>query len=176
MKTVLLFLWKTLIFLQKVIMVVGGCVVGVLIFVEVFLRYVLGSPLFGVEELILFIAIWLYFIGAAYGAYERTHIKAELIHLWFTSSRSQAIIRSITGVITVFLAVTMLTWSYPYFVWGLTRGATSQALLLPMVLCQSAIFFGSILMCLYFTTEFIDNILLSLGKKQVFAPLSEKDS
>ncbi|MCF8107401.1 MAG: TRAP transporter small permease [Desulfohalobiaceae bacterium] len=176
MKKLLVFVWNTPIFLQKVIMVVGGCVVGILIFVEVFLRYVLGSPLFGVEELILFIAIWLYFIGAAYGAYERTHIKAELIHLWFTSSRSRAVIRSITGVITVFLALTMLKWSYPYFIWGLTRGATSQALLLPMVLCQSAIFFGAILMCIYFTAELIDNILLSLGKKQVFAPLSEKDS
>lgn len=157
-------------------MVVGGCVVGILIFVEVFLRYVLASPLFGVEELILFIAMWLYFMGAAYGAYERTHIKAELIHLWVHSTKSQAIIRSITGVITVFMALTMLKWSYPYFIWGLTRGATSQALLLPMVLCQSAIFFGTILMCIYFTTELIDNLLLSFGKKQFFAHLSQKDN
>lgn len=176
MKKLLIFVWNTPIFLQKMIMVVGGCVVGVLIFVEVFLRYVLGSPLFGVEEFILFTAIWLYFMGAAYGAYERTHIKAELIHLWFTSPRSQAVIRSFTGVITVFLALTMLKWSYPYFIWGLTRGATSQALLLPMVLCQSAIFFGTILMCIYFTTELIDNLLLSFGKKQFFAHLSQKDS
>ena len=176
MKKFLVFLWNILLFFQKLIMVAGGCLVGVLIFVEVFLRYVLGSPLFGVEELILFTAIWLYFIGAAYGAYERTHIKAELIHLWFQTPRSRAVVRSITGVITVFLAATMVKWSYPYFIWGLTRGATSQALLLPMVLCQSAIFFGSILMSLYFTTELIDNLLLSFGKNQVFAPLSEKDS
>ncbi|MFW6055213.1 MAG: TRAP transporter small permease [Thermodesulfobacteriota bacterium] len=176
MKRFLVFLWNILLFLQKLIMVAGGCLVGTLIFVEVFLRYVLGSPLFGVEELILFTAIWLYFIGAAYGAYERTHIKAELIHLWFQSPRSRALVRSITGVITVFLAATMVKWSYPYFIWGLTRGATSQALLLPMVLCQSAIFFGSILMCLYFTTELIDNLRLSFGKNQVFAPLSGKDS
>lgn len=176
MKQFFLFLWNTPIFLQKVIMVVGGCVVGILIFVEVFLRYVLASPLFGVEELILFIAMWLYFMGAAYGAYERTHIKAELIHLWVHSTKSQAIIRSITGVITVFMALTMLKWSYPYFIWGLTRGATSQALLLPMVLCQSAIFFGTILMCIYFTTELIDNLLLSFGKKQFFAHLSQKDN
>lgn len=175
MKKILLFLWKMLIFLQKFIMVAGGCLAGILIFVQVFLRYVLGSPLFGVEELILFIAVWLYFIGAAYGAYERSHIKAELILLGFTSTRSKAVIRSINGVITVFLAVTMVKWSYPYFIWGLTRGATSQALLLPMVLCQSAIFFGSILMSIYFTTELLDNLLLSLGKKQIFAPLSEKD-
>lgn len=176
MMKILIFLWKTLIFLQKFIMISGGCLAGILIFVQVFLRYVLGSPLFGVEELILFIAVWLYFIGAAYGAYERSHIKAELILLGFTSTKSKAVIRSINGVITVFLAVTMVTWSYPYFIWGLTRGATSQALLLPMVLCQSAIFFGSIFMSIYFTAELLDNLLLSFGKKQIFAPLSEKDT
>ena len=82
MKKIALFLWKIPLFLQVFIMVVGGGVVGILIFVEVFLRYVMGSPLFGIEELILFIGMWLYFMGASYGAYERTHIKAELIDIW----------------------------------------------------------------------------------------------
>lgn len=161
-------------FLQKVIMVGGGAVVGILIFTEVFLRYVLGAPLFGIEELILFIGIWLYFMGASYGAYERTHIKAELINIWVKDERTLAVLRTIASVLTVALAVVLVTWTYPYFMWELKRGGTSQALLLPKIICQSAVFIGSVAMAFYFTLELIDNFLASCGKKPVFYPLIER--
>lgn len=174
MKRLALFLWKVPLFLQKFIMVVGGAVVGGLIVTEVFLRYVLGSPLFGIEELILFIGMWLYFMGAAYGAYERSHIKAELVNIWCKSDRSLAILRTIASIFTVVLAITLVSWTYPYFMWEMKRGGTSQALLLPKIICQSAVFTGSILMAFYFTLELVDNALQALGKKQIFAPLIEK--
>jgi TRAP-type transport system small permease protein len=169
-------IWYGLIFLQKTIMVIGGCVIAILIFVEVFLRYVLASPLFGIEELILFIAMWMYFLGASFGAYERTHIQAELIHLWSTSKRSYARVKSVACMITVFMSITMIKWSYPYFIWGITRGAKSQALLLPMVISQSAVFVGSILMSIYFVAELIDYLLQSVGRKPVFVSNSGKDN
>ncbi|GAI80820.1 unnamed protein product, partial [marine sediment metagenome] len=90
--------------------------------VEVVLRYVLGSPLFGVEELICLIAMWLYFIGASYGAYERSHIKAELIHIWFKKPRTYALIKAIGSLITFILSIIMISWTYPYFIWGITKG------------------------------------------------------
>jgi TRAP-type C4-dicarboxylate transport system permease small subunit len=174
MKKLARIIWYGLIFLQKTIMVIGGCVIAILIFVEVFLRYVLASPLFGVEELILFIAMWMYFLGASYGAYERTHIQAELLHLWFKNKRSYTRVKSVACVITVFLSITMIKWSYPYFIWGITRGAKSQALLLPMVISQSAVFIGSILMSIYFTAELIDYLLQGMGRKPFFVSNSEK--
>ena len=156
-------------------MIIAGCIVTVLVFVEVMLRYVFGSPLFGVEEMVCLIAMWLYFIGASYGAYDRTHIKAELVHIWFKTQRSHALINSICSFITFILCVIMIKWSYPYFIWGLKKGETSQALLLPMVLSQSAIFFGAILMSLYFLVELADNILESAGKTAVFKNLSKEE-
>jgi len=176
MKNIGRFIWFGLVFVQKLIIVIGGCVIAILIFIEVFLRYVLASPLFGVEELILFIAMWLYFLGASYGAYERSHIQAELLHLWFKNTRSYARVKLAACVITVLLSVLMVKWSYPYFVWGITRGAKSQALLLPMVISQSAVFFGSILMSIYFTAELFDYVLQSFGKKPFFLSISQKDN
>jgi len=55
-------LWNGLIYFQRLFMVVAGCLVTTMVLVEVFLRYVLGSPLFGVEELICLIAMWLYLL------------------------------------------------------------------------------------------------------------------
>lgn len=176
MKKLARIIWYGLIFLQKTIMVIGGCVIAILIFVEVFLRYVLASPLFGVEELILFIAMWMYFLGTSYGAYERTHIQAELLHLWFKNKRSYARVKSVSCMITIFMSITMIKWSYPYFIWGITMGAKSQALLLPMVISQSAVFVGSILMSIYFAAELIDYVLQSTGRKPFFVSNSEKDN
>jgi TRAP-type C4-dicarboxylate transport system permease small subunit len=176
MKRIGLAIWNGLLFAQRWLMMVAGCFVTVLVFVEVMLRYVFGSPLFGVEELVCLIAMWLYFIGASYGAYDRSHIKAELIHLWVKTPRSYALVRSVTSFITLVLCIIMITWSYPYLIWGIKKGETSQALLLPMVLSQSAIFFGAILMSLYFVVELVDYILESLGKAAVFKELSKGDS
>lgn len=175
MKRIGLKIWNGLIHLQKIFMVVAGCMITVLVFVEVLLRYIFGSPLFGVEELICLIAMWLYFIGASYGAYERSHIKAELIHIWFKRPRSYALVRTISSVITFVLSIIMISWTYPYFIWGITKGETSQALLLPMVLSQSAIFVSAILMSLYFFVELIDYLFQSLGKTAVFEQLSNKE-
>ena len=169
-------IWNGLIHFQKLFMVVAGCLITVLVFVEVLLRYVFGSPLFGIEELICLIAMWLYFIGASYGAYERSHIKAELIHIWFKRPRPYALVKAISSLITFVLSIIMISWTYPYFIWGITKGETSQALLLPMVLSQSAIFFSTILMSLYFFVELIDYILQSLGKTAIFEQLLDKES
>lgn len=168
-------LWNGLLSLQKGFIIIAGCIVAVLIFIEVMLRYVFGSPLFGVEEMVTLIAMWLYFLGASYGAYERSHIKAELVHLWFKTPRSLACVKSIASLITVILSLIMVSWSYPYFIWGIKEGETSQALLLPMVLSQSAVFFGAILMSIYFVAELVDNILETLGKAPFFKNLAETE-
>ena len=175
MKKIGLMVWNGLLYFQRGFIIIAGCVVAVLIFIEVMLRYVFGSPLFGVEELVTLIAMWLYFLGASYGAYERSHIKAELVHLWFKTPRSIARINTLSSLITVALSLIMVSWSYPYFVWGITEGETSQALLLPMVLSQSAVFFGAILMSIYFIAELVDNILESLGKAPFFKNLSGEE-
>jgi len=175
MKKIGRMIWNGLLSVQKGFIIIAGCIVAVLIFVEVMLRYVFGSPLFGVEEMVTLIAMWLYFLGASYGAYERSHIKAELVHLWFKTPRSLALINSIASLITVILSLIMVSWSYPYFVWGIKEGETSQALLLPMVLSQSAVFFGAILMSIYFIAELVDNILESFGKAAFFKYLAEKE-
>lgn len=168
MKKIALTIWNGLLNFQKGFMIVAGYLATVLVFIEVLLRYVFGSPLFGVEEMICFIAMWLYFVGATYGAYERSHIKAELIHLWVKTPRSHAFVKAFSSVMTLGLSIIMVSWSYRYFIWGIKKGETSPALLLPMVLSQSAIFFGAILMTLYFLVELIDYILQTLGKTVSF--------
>ena len=65
-------LWTAKLALQRFVLVVTGALVTILIFVQVVTRYFLGESIFGIEEAASFLAIWLYFIGGAYGAYGST--------------------------------------------------------------------------------------------------------
>ena len=165
MKKLFLFLWHGAVHLQRWFLIVGGCLITILVFIEVLLRYVFESPLFGIEELIVFIAMWLYFIGASLGAYDRTHIKADVIHVWVKSARGMAIIHTINSVITVTLSTIMAFWGYDYFIFGIQRGGESPALRLPLVLPQSAVFIGAILMAIYFFVELVDNFRNAISKE-----------
>jgi TRAP-type C4-dicarboxylate transport system permease small subunit len=164
MKKIGVMIWNGLVFLQKWFIIVAACMVTLLVFVEVMLRYVFRSPLFGVEELVVLVAMWLYFAGASYGAYERSHIKADLITIWFKTPRSLALVNTVASLITVVLSIIMVSWTYPYILWSLKKGGTTQALLLPRVLSQSAIFISALLMTLYFFVEFLDHFRKAISK------------
>jgi TRAP-type C4-dicarboxylate transport system permease small subunit len=172
----IIFLWNLLVSLQRYFLIVGGCVITVLIFTEVMLRYVFVSPLFGIEELIVFIAMWLYFIGASLGAYERSHIKADVIHIWVKKPRSMAIVHTINSVITVALSAILVSWCYHYFLFGIEKGGQTPALRLPVVLSQSAVFAGAILMTIYFFVELVENVRNAISKKPTVEAQSPQGS
>ena len=124
------------------------------------------------RELITFIAMWLYFIGASLGAHDRTHIKADVIHVWVKSARGMAIIHTVNSVITVTLSAIMASWCYQYFLFGIQRGGQSPALRIPLVIPQTGVFVGAILMTLYFTVELVDNFRNAISKEPTIETLS----
>ncbi|MCK4580277.1 MAG: TRAP transporter small permease subunit, partial [Dehalococcoidia bacterium] len=66
---------------------------------EVVTRYFFGTSLFGLEQHVGYTAVWVYFIGAAYGAYERSHIRAEFTRMIFKSDRKFYISKAASGLV-----------------------------------------------------------------------------
>ena len=122
---VLRLIWNLIVQLQRWFIIIGGCIITVLVFIEVMLRYVFESPLFGIEEMIVFIAMWLYFLGASLGAYDRTHIKADVIYVWVKTPRSMAVVATINSIVTVILSAILTSWSYDYIVFSFQRGGSN---------------------------------------------------
>ena len=151
--------------LQRWFIIIGGCVITILVFIEVMLRYVFESPLFGIEEMIVFIAMWLYFLGASLGAYDRTHIKADVIYVWVKTPRAMAIVSTINSIVTVVLAAILSVWSYDYIVFSFQRGGATPALRLPQVIAHMAVFVGAVLMTVYFFAELIDDFRNAISEK-----------
>lgn len=152
-------LWIFLVKMQRLILVISVCISTGAVFTEVILRYFFKTSFVGIEELAAYFAFWMYFMGASYGAYERSHIKAELTHLIFGTTINYAKCRAVTSFIAFAASTWIIPWAYDYTVWGFVRGEQSRSTLLgstyPVVYFQLSIFVGLILMSLYFLVEFI---------------------
>ena len=59
------------------ITIMGSCTM----LLQVITRYVFEIAISGLDEITGHTAVWLYMMGAAYGSYDRSQIKAEMAHL-----------------------------------------------------------------------------------------------
>jgi len=148
---------------QRAILIATSTFIVLILFSSVLMRYVIHYPGMEIEEIVTLVAFWLYFTGAIYGSYERSHIKAELLHLVFKTPRQYAWVKVTASLIVFILAVIMAYWGYHFFIWGIEKQGRSMVLLLPMVYAQSSIFFGAVFMSFYFLVELVDNIRQALG-------------
>ena len=160
---------------QRGIMIATSCFIVLLLFGSVLMRYIFHYPGMEVEEIATMVAFWLYFTGAIYGSYERSHIKAELANVIFKNPKSYAIVRVTASLFVFVLAVIMAYWGYHFFIWGIEMQGRSMVLLLPMVYAQSSILFGAVFMSFYFFVELVDNVRQAAGISPISrAPGEEK--
>lgn len=126
---------------------------------QVVARYIFEISLSGLDEITGHIAVWLYLMGAANGAFERSHIKAEMVHLIIKNKRFLNAIRATSSLISAIVSGYLTIWSYEYVRWSFIKHEVTPALQLPTVIFQFAILFGAALMVVYFMRESIDYVV-----------------
>ena len=130
----LLFRWLPS--LMRVLMVVAAVPLILLIFAQVWLRYVFQLPLLWVEEVAVTPAFWMYMTGAAYAAYDRSHIRVGVIDIAIKDDRRRLTAR---------------------FVEDLIAGPQTATLRYPLVYARSSFFLSAgILGGIYFITDTVD--------------------
>lgn len=127
-----------------------------IVVIQVFLRYVLRAPLMGIEEILLFPAIWLYMLGGANASWERTHIECGILTLYIKRPLTMKLFRLTKSILSVGIGLWLLQWAYWYFAYGMRVHKTSAILHIPLIIGQSAIFIGLSLMILYAIVELLD--------------------
>lgn len=158
MRSLLKYSWNFLLNLQKVIMFLSGVLVLMGLVAAVLLRYVFHKDLYGLEELIMIPAFWMYFIGASYGTHLDTHITADLTNAYIKSKRIKSLIQVLNTMICLVIAAVFTVWANDYVAWSIESGATSSVWGYPHYIPQSAILFGFLLMTFYLLVKFIKEI------------------
>ncbi len=150
--------WRVKLWLKKATLVITCALFTIIILIEIVFRYFLFLPLHGMEELATYLAVWTYFIGGAYGAYERSHISASLIEMLVKSDRINLLIKVLANVITVVVAVWMSIWAFEYLAWSIRLGPRSLELRTPLYWVHASMFVGLALMSFYFAIELVENL------------------
>ncbi|RTR06896.1 TRAP transporter small permease [Halomonas nitroreducens] len=128
---------------------------SVLVFVQVVIRYLLDSPLYGVEEVSIYLAVWLYFVGAGYGVYRDNHISASVMDLILSSERSRELVCLLVAALSLTLTIAMLWVCLRYLQWSVKFSPKSPELRLPLCLVHVAMVVGMALMGFYYLIEIV---------------------
>jgi len=147
-----------LIFLQKWVLIVASILIMLGICTQAACRYLFQIDFYGLEEVIILVAFWMYFFGGSYGSYERSHITADIVTVYVTNEKLKRILMLISSLITTVICLLFTYWAYGLFIWGIEKMARTPVLEIPMVLSQSSIFAGFILMSLYSTIYLVEDI------------------
>ena len=131
-------------------------VIPVLVTIQVLLRYVFHLPLMGIEELLLFPAIWLYMLGGASASRDRAHIECGVLVLYIRKERTLAVFRLARTLVSLVISCWLTYWAFWFFSYSLRLWKLSDLLYLPMFFGESAIFIGLVLMTFYTAIELMD--------------------
>ncbi|MCM3411843.1 TRAP transporter small permease [Metabacillus litoralis] len=149
---------NTLVKVQKGIMIISSILILIGLFLSVCLRYVLKMDLFGIEELLLIPIFLLYFIGAAQGSYEKSHITADIIDSYIKSQKIRAWNRLVTSLVTLIVCLVISFWNTQYLVWSFSNGGTTPGYQIPLYIPHGTVLLGFSLMSLYSFVDFLHQI------------------
>lgn len=119
------------------------------------MRYLLDMDLFGIEEWILLASFILYFMGAAQGSFERSHICADFLEKTMAHRGWLSAYFLLQRGIELFINYVFMYWGYLMLSWSITRWPITPVWRLPFALPQSFIVLGFVLMALYSTVQYI---------------------
>ena len=141
----------------------------VIICAAAFFRYILNGDLTGYEEWVKIFAFWLYFSAAAIGAYNRTHVSADLVQAYVPDGRLKDFLVFLKDVITVGVCLLFTWYGLKFFEFGFmgplgslmdpfgTRIAipTTNVWRIPLWAGYLSVFLGLVFMAYYFIRDLI---------------------
>jgi len=141
--------------LMRIIIIFTQITFTSIIFGSVAARQFFGRDLYGNEDFVLIAAFWLYMIGGAYGSYENSHIKADIISEVLKKGKLKKILETSAVIVGTAVSLIIAVWGWHLIVWSYAKGARSISWKIPMFIPQSAIFIGFAIMFIYGLREII---------------------
>ncbi len=150
-------IWKYLEKIQQWLMIASSIFVVLIMCAVVVLRYVFRSDLYGIEEIVIIAAFWLYFMGSSYGVYDKSHVKADILPQMM-SKKNQAFLSVIISLTVSALCILFTYWSIDMISHCLKYMPRTTGLRIPIVVSQFSIFVGYFLMSIYSVIYFLEDL------------------
>ncbi len=155
--------WTFLERLLKFGLIITGIMVTVITFAAVIAR-ALNFNLLGYEEILIICAFWLYMLGAAYGSYENSHIKADIIVVMMKEGFLKDLIALLRNTLSVVLGIIFLLWAVQLLEWTIINGQQTPVWRIPVTVAQSSLTFGLVVASFYHLVYLYDELKSFAGK------------
>lgn len=149
-------LWQFKLRLQRWIMFCTSIAFTLLVFIQVVSRYIFNYSFFGIEEAASYLAIIMYFIGAAYGTHAKGHISASIVDSLCRPGPFVDVAHILTRLISALLCVYLCTETWELVQFNLQMDVRSVELRIPMAWIYIGMLVGMGLMAFYFFVEMIE--------------------
>lgn len=144
--------------LQRSLAIAGSIFIALGVGCGALFRYVLGTSLHGLEELLIIAAFWMYFMGASCASHARKHITAEAFSIYCTRPLLRKLVAVVAASITFGLSALYTVWGWEFLSWSIEAGGKSTRLQIPLAIEHSAVFIGFLLMSWYFFVDLVAKV------------------
>ncbi|GAA3548480.1 TRAP transporter small permease [Zobellella aerophila] len=165
-----------LVFLIKPVLGLISAAIAFMLALGIFTRAVLDAPLFGLEELILVVAMWIYMLGAVLASRERSHLSADFVQVVCSNPKMIQVMRLLSTLISLLMAVMFVTWSYDLLQWGINKGQATPVFQLPWYISQSSLFVAALLFCFYLIRDLLADLNTLLHPGTLPHPVISEDN
>lgn len=157
----------------SIVCVFSTVALTLIICVATFFRYVVKGDLYGYEEWVKILAFWLYFLGAAMGSYNRTHVSADLVNAYLPDGKLKLFLIFLRNLVTVGISVLFAWYGYEFFMFGF-QGPLGTGIAIPKTTVWRislwvgylSVFMGLVFMAIYFTRDLIQSIRALFGREE----------
>ena len=132
-----------------------GLGVAVLIVVGIVSRVLLGTPVFGLEEIMLLAIMWFYMLGAALASRESSHLSADFIDVRTSSTAIRRAALIVSTVISIIASLAFCYWAADFLAFGISRGQATPVFRIPFWVAQSSLFVAAILLTAYLVRDLV---------------------
>lgn len=116
---------------------------------QVAMRYVLRSPMLGVEELCYFPTMWLYLGAAIKASSEKGQLVARVLEIFFHRQKTVYLLRAIAAVLSCFVLIWLTYWGYDLLKYSIRMEKETDILFFPWLLIEGMGFIAFAAMLFY---------------------------
>ncbi|MBM9606433.1 TRAP transporter small permease subunit [Desulfopila inferna] len=135
-------------------------------FYQVIMRYIFEIPVMGLDEVLVYPTLWLYFLGSVNASREDTQIKANVLDVFLKTDRAKLTVRVVADVMSVVVSCWLTYWAWEYFRYALRVWKESPTLYVPTFYAECSVFIGLVLMTMYAVAYLVKNIRKLLAGRQ----------
>lgn len=120
---------------------------------QVVMRYVLRSPMLGVEEMCYFPTIWLYLGAAIKASSEKGQLMARVLEIFIHRQRPVYLLRSVAALCSSGVLIWLTYWGYDLLKYSLRMEKETDILFFPWLLIEGMAFVTFAAMLFYTLLE-----------------------